>query len=141
MIRDEEGQWIILSGFMISIALAVLIVLLNLSFMSGYQSSQAELEFPIYELRELYDETYTEMNTVAMQENETDVVNDTMVNFGDLLSQLHAYHGQLVIVSVNTTMNYSESEYLNYTTVAISLAFDDGITEYTEHLNSTSNTI
>jgi len=136
MIQDEEGQWVILAGFTISIALAILIVLLNLSFMSGYHSSQAQIEFPVYELRELYDETYTEMNTVAMQENETDAVNATMVNFGNLLSQLHAYHGQLVTVSVNTTMNYSESDCMNVTTVAVSLAFDDGVTQYTEHLES-----
>ncbi len=80
------------------------------------------------------------MNTAAIQKNETDVINDTMVNFGSLLSQLYRYHGQLVTVSVNTTMNYSEIEYLNTTTVTVALAFDDGITEYTERLNSTSMT-
>ena len=140
MIHNEDGQWIILAGFAISISLAVLIVLLNLSFMAGLQSSQAEIDFPIYELRELYDETYREMNTAAIQKNETDVINDTMVNFGSLLSQLYRYHGQLVTVSVNTTTNYSEIEYLNITTVTVALAFDDGITEYTERLNSTSMT-
>ncbi len=140
MMRNEDGQWIILAGFAISISLAVLIVLLNLSFMAGLQSSQAEIDFPIYELRELYDETYREMNTAAIQKNETDVINDTMVNFGSLLAQLYRYHGQLVTVSVNTTTNYSEIEYLNITTVTVALAFDDGITDYTERLNSTSMT-
>lgn len=141
MIRNEDGQWIILAGFAVSISLAALIVLLNLSFMAGLQSSQAEIDFPIYELRELYDETYREMNTAAIQKNETDVINDTMENFGNLLSQLYRYHGQLVTVSVNTTADHSEIEYLNITTVTVALAFDDGITEYTEHLNSTSMTI
>lgn len=141
MIQNEDGQWIILAGFAVSISLAALIVLLNLSFMAGLQSSQAEIDFPIYELRELYDETYREMNTAAIQKNETDVINDTMENFGNLLSQLYRYHGQLVTVSVNTTADHSEIEYLNITTVTVALAFDDSITEYTEHLNSTSMTI
>ena len=74
MLRDEEGQWIILAGFAISITLAVLAVLLNLSFMAGHQSSQSEIDFPITELRELYDETYREVNTVAIQ-----------LNFGDYI--------------------------------------------------------
>lgn len=134
MIRDEEGQWIILAGFTISLALAVLIVLLNLSFMSGHQSSQAQIEFPICELRELYDETHAEVNTVAMRENDTDVINNTMVNFGMLLSQLYAYHGQLVDTSVNTTAN--TTGLLNTTRVSVTITFDDGITEYTEHLSS-----
>lgn len=138
VLRNEDGQWIILAGFAVSITLAALIVLLNLSFMAGLQSSQAEIDFPMYELRELYDETYQEMNTAAIQKNETDVINDTMENFGNLLSQLYRYHGQLVTVSVNATMNYSETEYLNITTVTAAIAFDDGVTEYTEHLNSTS---
>lgn len=138
VLRNEEGQWIILAGFAISVSLAVLIVLLNLSFMSGHQSSQSEIDFPITELRELYDETYREVNTVVMQENETDMINNTMVNFGNLLSQLYSYHGQLVTTSVNATTNYSETEYLNITTVEVFLAFDDGVTEYREHLNITS---
>ncbi|MEA1944549.1 MAG: hypothetical protein U9N07_04340 [Euryarchaeota archaeon] len=145
MIRDEKGQWIILAGFTISIALAVLIVLLNLSFMSGYHSSQAQIEFPMYELRELYDETEIAVNTAAMNVNYTndpdkdviddaDVVNHTMVNFGNFLSQLYAYHGQLVYMSVNTTTNNTGS--LNITRVNVTVAFDDGVTQYTEHLGS-----
>jgi len=105
----------------------------------GWHSfNKTEIDFPVYELRELYDETHREMNTAAIQKNETDVINDTMMNFGNLLSQLYRYHGQLVTVSVNTTTNYSEIEYLNTTTVTVALAFDDGVTKYTENLNSTS---
>ena len=113
MIRDEKAQWIILSGFTISIALAILIVLLNMSFMSGHQSSQAEIDFPMYELRELYDETYTEVNAI---------------------SQLYAYHGQLVTTTVNTTMN--DTGIMNITTLNVTITFDDGVTQYREHLRS-----
>jgi len=138
VLRNKDGQWIILAGFAVSIALTALVVLLNLSFMAGLQSSQAEIDFPMYEIRELYDETSREMNTAAIRKNETDVIDDTMVNFGHLISQLYLYHGQQVSVSVNTTTNYSETAYLNTTTVTVALAFDDGVTEYTEHLASTS---
>ncbi len=144
MIRDEEAQWIVLAGFTISISLAVLIVLLNLSFMSGYQASQAQIEFPMYELRELHDETYTEVNIIAMQDNTTtDEINDTMVNYGKLLSQLYAYHGQLVTTSVNTTTSTKNATatsnatgQLNVTTVTIEITFYDGTTKYTERLSS-----
>ena len=150
MIRDEKAQWIVLAGFTISISLAVLIVLLNLSFMSGYRASQAQLEFPMYELRELHDETYTEVNIIAMQDNTTtDEINDTMVNYGDLLSQLYAYHGQLVTTTVNTTTSTKnataalnatgESNNLNVTTVTIEITFYDGTTEYTERLSSSTS--
>lgn len=145
MIRDEEAQWIILAGFTISISLAVLIVLLNLSFMSGYQASQAQIEFPMYELRELHDETYAEVNIIAMQDNTTtDEINDTMVNYGNLLSQLYAYHGQLVTTSVNTTTSTKNATAadaaggLNVTTVTIEVTFYDGTTRYTERLSSST---
>ena len=149
MIPDEEAQWIVLAGFTISISLAVLIVLLNLSFMSGYQASQAQLEFPMYELRELHDETYTEVNIIAMQDNiTTNEINDTMVNYGDLLSRLYAYHGQLVTTTVNTTTSTKNatatsnatggSNDLNVTTVTIKITFYDGTTEYTEQLSSST---
>ncbi len=145
MIRDEKAQWIILAGFTISISLAVLIVLLNLSFMSGYQASQAQIEFPMYELRELHDETYTEVNIIAMQDNiTTDEINDTMVNYGNLLSQLYAYHGQLVTTSVNTTTSTKNATTadvargLNVTTVTIEVTFYDGTTRYTERLSSST---
>ena len=149
MMRDEEAQWIVLAGFTISISLAVLIVLLNLSFMSGYQASQAQIEFPMYELRELHDETYTAVNIIAMQNNTTtDDINETMGDYGKLLSQLYAYHGQLVNTSVNTTTSTKnataalnatgESNYLNITTVTIKITFYDGTTEYTERLSSST---
>jgi len=149
MIRDEEAQWIVLAGFTISISLAVLIVLLNLSFMSGYQASQAQIEFPMYELRELHDETYTEINIIAMQDNiTTNEIDDTMVNYGNLLSQLYAYHGQLVTTTVNTTKSMKNataasnftgaSNDLNVTTVTIEITFYDGTTEYTERLSSST---
>ncbi len=149
MIRDEEAQWIVLAGFTISISLAVLIVLLNLSFMSGYQASQAQIEFPMYELRELHDETYTEINIIAMHDNiTTNEINDTMVNYGNLLSQLYAYHGQLVTTTVNTTTSMKNataasnftgaSNDLNVTTVTIEITFYDGTTEYTERLSSST---
>lgn len=138
MIRDEKAQWIIISGFTISIALAILIVLLNMSFMSGHQSSQAEIDFPMYELRELYDETYAEVNAVSMQvnttdeEDDTETINRTMVNFGECLSQLYAYHGQLVTTTVETTTN--DTGIMNITTLNVNITFDDGITQYREHL-------
>ncbi|MEA1908122.1 MAG: hypothetical protein U9N43_03730 [Euryarchaeota archaeon] len=149
MIRDEEAQWIVLAGFTISISLAVLIVLLNLSFMSGYQASQAQIEFSMYELRELHDETYAEVNIIAMQDNiTTNEIDDTMVNYGNLLSQLYAYHGQLVTTTVNTTTSMKNataasnfagaSNDLNVTTVTIEITFYDGTTEYTERLSSST---
>jgi len=140
MIRDEHAQWIIISGFTISIALAILIVLLNMSFMSGHQSSQAEIDFPMYRLRELYDETYAEVNAVTMQvnttddEDDTDTINTTMANFGLFISQLYAYHGQLVTTTVNTTMN--DTGIMNITTLNVTITFDDGVTQYREHLRS-----
>jgi len=134
MIRNEKAQWIIISGFTISIALAILIVLLNMSFMSGHQSSQAEIDFPMYELRELYDETYAEVNAIAMTENNTTKINTTMNNFGLFISQLYAYHGQLVTTTVNTTTNYTGI--MNVTTLNVNITFDDGITQYREHLRS-----
>jgi len=81
-----------------------------------------------------------------MQDNiTTDEVNDTMVNYGNLLSQLYAYHGQLVTTSVNTTTSTKNATTaadsageLNVTTVTIEVTFYDGTTEYTERLSSST---
>lgn len=52
---DEEGQWIVLMGFVISISLFFLVIVINQSVTVGQTTSEAVLEFPKSEISEVRD--------------------------------------------------------------------------------------
>ncbi|RJS72309.1 MAG: hypothetical protein CW694_03145 [Candidatus Syntrophoarchaeum sp. WYZ-LMO15] len=51
-VRDEGGQWILLSGLIIAVGLVVLSILLNQAMMAGGRSPEAILKFPKDDIRE-----------------------------------------------------------------------------------------
>ena len=139
MIKDERGQWIISAGFLVSVSIIILALLLNQAMMGGYQSSGAILEFPKHEIRELVQETHREVIIAAEKAWEmNDGVNTTainltfrkiMLNYTNSVEYLYASHGQMVYmnissVSFNATTNKTER-------VNVTILFSDGVTTCT----------
>ena len=54
---NEEGQWIVLMGFIVSVSLFVLAIIINQSVTVGQTTSEAVLEFPKNEITEVRDVT------------------------------------------------------------------------------------
>ncbi|MDY6965072.1 MAG: hypothetical protein SVM80_03770 [Halobacteriota archaeon] len=152
MIDDERGQWILMMGLMVSIGMIALVLLLNQAMMTGHQSSQAILNFPKHEIRELVEETDREMKIVAYEAwnlsgrpyvtgiSANDTQNRTAIwsnftimasNYTNSTRHIYAYHGQIVNISMINVTFYNElGKPNNISSVGVGIIFDDGITIY-----------
>ena len=147
LVKDERGQWIISAGFLVSVSIIILALLLNQAMMGGYQSSGAILEFPKHEIRELVQEMHREVNIAADRAwnmtpynntfapynttKDLDAVraNFTIANFTNQTLRIYATHGQMVymnISSVSFNASTNKTERVNVT-----ILFSDGVTTCT----------
>jgi hypothetical protein len=55
---NEDGQWIVLMGFVISIAIFFLAILLNQSVLVGQTTAESVLEFPKSDIQDLRSEVW-----------------------------------------------------------------------------------
>jgi hypothetical protein len=55
---NEHGQWIVLMGFVISIAIFFLAILLNQSVLVGQTTAESVLEFPKSDIQDLRSEVW-----------------------------------------------------------------------------------
>ena len=135
MLKDERGQWIISAGFLVSVSIIILALLLNQAMMGGYQSSGAILEFPKHEIRELVQETHREVNIAAERANDEVggtaakelAFNNTMLNYTNSVEHLYAMHGQMVYMNISS-VNFTSG---NISDVNVTLLFSDGVTTCT----------
>ena len=138
--KDTKGQWIALSGLVISLILIVLAALANQAIVAGYHSSNAVLEFPKENIREL--NLHTKDNAKAIKGLAYEINSSTNSTvpiiyrqlFEDYNSQirtLYAAHGETVNVnlvatsSANGTYNSSEID-----TIFVNIVYNDGRTHY-----------
>lgn len=138
--RNTSGQIIILAGFAICISLIALAVLVNQAMITGYYSSNAALEFPKHQIRDIT--LQTRENSVSMAElalrlnqSNNQSVED---NYRSLFSQyerqmrkIYAFHGEEVSLELDdmnlTTagMNFSAQS-----TVWVNITYNNGMTYY-----------
>ena len=153
LVKDERGQWIISAGFLVSVSIIILALLLNQAMMGGYQSSGAILEFPKHEIRELVQETHREVNIAAERAWEMNgrqnvtgnatidnpIRDDMILNFTSIMSNysssveyLYASHGQMVYMNISavnfSTINGTANKILY---VNVTILFSDGVTTCT----------
>ena len=55
---NDDGQWIVLMGFVISIAIFFLAILLNQSVLVGQTTAESVLEFPKSDIQDLRSEVW-----------------------------------------------------------------------------------
>ena len=134
LVKDERGQWIISAGFLVSVSIVILALLLNQAMMGGYQSSVAILEFPKHEIRELVQETHREVNIAAERANKKTgaelnlTFNSTMSNYTNSVEYLYAAHGQMAYVNVIYPLTFNATK---ISAVNVTILFSDGVTECT----------
>ncbi len=136
--RNNDAQWILLSGLAISISLVAVAVLLNQAAVAGYHSSSAALEFPKDDIRDLVFNSHTVSGQAVSMASAINSSNQTIEtttralisNYSDQVSNIYAYHGQTVqvkmdnmTISTNNTTSTIDSVWLNIT-------FNDGNTFY-----------
>lgn len=122
--ENNNAQWIMLSGFAVSLVVIGLALLLNQAMISSHQSAQAEQDFPKHDILEMRSETFKEAIRLNLNVNVTpDEFNNTMSQYCEKIDTLYLMHGEHVNISVNDT---------NGTAVAVKVKFTDGITNFIE---------
>ncbi|MEZ5335586.1 MAG: hypothetical protein R2741_10285 [Methanolobus sp.] len=133
--NDTKGQWIALSGLVISIILISLAALANQAIIAGYHSSNAALEFPKEDIREL--KSHTGDNAIIIKELTYDLNatgNDSIpLIYGSLFNNYSTYRGTLCgsranIRPVTCFVNNSNGTYGNNDIdfVFVNMTFNDG---------------
>ena len=101
--KDQKGQWIILSGLVLTLGLVSLVILLNQAMSAGYKVSVAETDFASREITEIYEETVRTAKII----NAKGWDDTSMKYFSDNITKIYASHG--VFVEINATKDPSYS--------------------------------
>lgn len=139
--KDTRAQWIALSGLVISLILLGLAALANQAIVAGYHSSNAVLEFPKENIREL--NLHTRDNAQLLRgmaiglnnstSNDTIPVIFTQLfdDYSDQMEILYAAHGETVDISLKSISSpngtYNDSD---IGTIFVNLTYNDGSTIY-----------
>ena len=124
LISEKSGQWIVLSGFAVSLVIISLSLLLNQAMISSHQSAQAEQDFPKNDILELRSETYKEAIRISLNENITvEEFNATMTQFLINTDTLYLMQGEHVGITVKSE---------NGTAIGVKVQFTDGTTDFSE---------
>jgi len=105
---NRKGQWIILSGLILTLGLVSLVIILNQAMSAGYKVSTAETDFPNRAITEIYEETVRTAKLVR-----SDKFNDSMKDYANDISNIYASHG--VLVDINVTMYEPSPNIVNIT--------------------------
>ncbi|MFZ1896877.1 hypothetical protein [Methanoregula sp.] len=109
---NEDAQWIVLMGFIVSFSLFFLAIVLNQSMVVGQTTAESVLDFPKNDIQNLRAEI---INSVYYEQ-----VDDSIIN-NDIVSIALARKGAIVSYS-NYTGNYT---YIN-------IHYNNGVTVYNE---------
>ena len=123
--NGKKGQWILLSGLVVSLIIIGLSILLNQALISSHKSAQAEHTFPKKDILELRSEVFKEAIRLNINENvTTDEFNQTMMQFIENVDTLYLMQGEHVnLIVVDTQQG---------TSIDVEIEFTDGTTKYSE---------
>lgn len=138
--NNTNGQWIALSGLVISLIIISLAVLANQAILSGYYSSDAALNFPKENIRELKLQTWEnaritkEMayNINATSNESIPIIYENIFNNCSLqMKDLYAIRGETIdikLISINSTNNSTNNSDIGI--VNVNLTYANGKTLY-----------
>lgn len=138
--ENTSGQLIILSGFVLCLSLVTLAVLVNQAMMTGYHSSNAVLEFPKHQIRDITSQTkescvYMTRFALALNQSNNQSIQDNYVSLFNQYEQqmriIYAGHGEevtLAISSMNLTSIATNASAVS--TVWVNITYNNGMTYY-----------
>ncbi|WP_370575979.1 hypothetical protein [Methanomethylovorans sp.] len=136
--EDTSGQLIILSGFVLCFSLVILTILVNQAMITGYHSSNAVLEFPKHQIRDITSQTrescvyMTELARELNQSNSTESNYRLLFeNYTEQMAMLYAGHGERITLdlsAMNLTSMAGNTSTLN--TVWVNITYNNGMTYY-----------
>jgi hypothetical protein len=114
---NDEGQWIVLMGFIVSVALFVLAIIVNQSVTVGQTTSEAVLEFPKNEITEFREAVID----IAKTEPSSDILRKDLYALS--MDRMDA------VVYYDIGAKYSD---MYYSYDEIGIRFNNGVTKYNE---------
>jgi hypothetical protein len=112
---NEDAQWIILMGFLVSFSFFFLALVINQSTVVGQSTSESVIEFPKNDIRDVRGV----------------VIQSSGASNGDII------RNDISIISLtrkNAVVNYSTFHDINHTFV--DMHYNNGVTEYNENWTS-----
>lgn len=114
---NDDGQWIVLMGFLISIALLFLMVIISQATLVGQTTAEGVLEFPKHEIRDLRGEVF---RSAELDEGAWDLIREDIRRIS--LEKNHAIvdlSRSPIMVGVQPAM-------------MVTIRFNNGVCEYEE---------
>jgi hypothetical protein len=125
---NDDGQWIVLMGFMVCIGIFFLAIIITQSTVVGQTTSEAVLEFPKTEIQDMRSEV-VELAKNWDQTKPGAYTNATKAELLDDLVTISIARKNAVVECSITPRKVSDS-YNDYTQII--LHFNNGVTEYDE---------
>ena len=112
---NDEGQWIVLMGFIISVSLFFLAIVINQSVTVGQTTSEAVLEFPKNEISSVRD-VVTDIALIESKGGGTAFLEEDLSTIS--MDRMNA----IVYYSITPDTDYE----------IVEIRFNNGVTEYNE---------
>jgi hypothetical protein len=137
--KDNKGQWIVLSGLVISLILVAIAVLANQAVINGYYSSNAVLELPKEDIRELTLQTRENTRMIldmSYELNQTNnetvpvIFKDIFINCNDQMKALYAMRGQAIDTRMMQMQITNETNMSEKDIIWVNIEYNDGRTRY-----------
>ncbi|AFV23740.1 hypothetical protein Mpsy_1533 [Methanolobus psychrophilus R15] len=137
--KDNKGQWIVLSGLVISLILVAIAVLANQAVINGYYSSNAVLELPKEDIRELTLQTRENTRMIldmSYELNQTNnktvpvIFEDIFINCNDQMKALYAIRGQAIDTRMMQMQITNETNMSGKDIIWVNIEYNDGRTRY-----------
>lgn len=120
---NDEAQWIIMIGFVVSMSIFFLALVIDESTIVGQTTAEGVLEFPKSEIRNLDDEILTVINHGVAEGD----------NYSDLRDRISALKPDIEVISLahqNTVIRIQPTA--DTTHLDVMIHFNNGVTAYNE---------
>lgn len=114
---DDEGQWIVMMGFIIAVGFFFLALVVNQATLVGQTTAEGVLEFPKNDIRDVRSEVIDIANTP----------NGLTDSLKEDIEALSLARKNAVVGITNTTETISEKTYTK-----VQINFNNGVTAYNE---------
>lgn len=140
---DDQAQWLLLSGVIISIGLVALLLLLNNAVLTGHSSSQSIISFPKNELRDLRSNSISEITLLGEtinkdngipDEDKVQAFNDNFTRYFKETYNMSLIHGGLIDIVAIPKTDTSSGGNLIISNVSLSIKYYDDTTTYSENV-------
>lgn len=130
--EDTSGQLIILSGFVLCFSLVILTILVNQTMITGYHSSNAVLEFPKHQIRDITSQTREScVYMTELNQSNNQSIDQLFRQYEQQMAILYAGHGEQITLDISeinlTSMATNTS---NISSIWVNITYNNGMTYY-----------